>query len=81
MSPRVFLRGRRDGHVLSCKPRRRNGTGCLLGTLLLLAYLIARWVLSPMPLQDFPTHLARAVVMDDLIFHGGTRFGDPPVSG
>jgi hypothetical protein len=39
------------------------------------AYVVTLVLLSPLPLQDLPTHLSRAVVMDDLIFHGGTRFG------
>jgi len=40
------------------------------------AYMAIFALLSPLPLQDLPTHLARAVVMDDLMFHGGNRFGD-----
>lgn len=40
------------------------------------AYVIVLARFSPLPLQDLPTHIARAVVMDDLIFHGGSHFGD-----
>jgi hypothetical protein len=47
------------------------------GAFFLLAVYCAMLVLlSPIPVQDFPDHLARAVAMSDLIFHGGARFGD-----
>lgn len=49
--------------------------GWTLAAIAVLAYVIAVVRLSPLPLQDLPTHLARAVVMDDLLFHGGTHFG------
>lgn len=57
----------------------RRVEGCEWRNWLLLAaltgaYLAALAYFSPMPLQDLPTHLARAVVMDDLIFHGGAHF-------
>jgi hypothetical protein len=46
------------------------------GSLILLAaYCVVFVLLSPLPLQDFPDHLARAVAMSDLLFHGGERFG------
>ncbi len=45
------------------------------GLLLLAAYCVLFVLLSPLPVQDFPDHLARAVALDDLLFHGGTRFG------
>ena len=45
------------------------------GLVLILAYCILFVLLSPLPVQDFPDHLARAVAMDDLLFHGGMRFG------
>ncbi|MDB6091656.1 MAG: hypothetical protein JWN85_4440 [Gammaproteobacteria bacterium] len=48
----------------------------LLGMTLLAAYCAVFVVLSPLPIQDLPGHLARAVAMSDLLFHGGTRFGD-----
>ena len=46
------------------------------GFLLLAAYCALLVLLSPIPAQDFPDHLARAVAMSDLMFHGGARFGD-----
>jgi hypothetical protein len=46
------------------------------GFLLLAAYCALLVLLSPVPVQDFPDHLARAVAMSDLMFHGGARFGD-----
>ncbi len=30
---------------------------------------------APAALQDFPNHLARATLIDDLVFHGGREFG------
>jgi len=45
------------------------------GLLLLSAYCVVLVLMSPIPAQDFPDHLARAVAMSDLIFHGGERFG------
>jgi hypothetical protein len=45
------------------------------GLALIAAYCILFVLLSPLPIQDFPDHLARAVAMDDLLFHGGARFG------
>lgn len=45
------------------------------GLLLAAAYCALFVWLSPLPLQDFPDHLARAVAMSDLIFHHGERFG------
>ena len=47
----------------------------MIGGILLLAYAVMLVLLSPVPVQDFPDHLARAVAMSDLIFHGGARFG------
>jgi hypothetical protein len=47
-----------------------------IGALLLVVYCAMLVLLSPIPVQDFPDHLARAVAMSDLIFHGGARFGD-----
>jgi hypothetical protein len=45
------------------------------GLVLIAAYCVLFVLLSPLPVQDFPDHLARAVAMDDLLFHGGARFG------
>ena len=46
------------------------------GVALLAAYCLMFVLLSPLPVQDFPDHLARAVAMNDLLFHAGARFGD-----
>src|SRR5580692_9835635 len=45
------------------------------GLVLLAAYCVMFVLLSPLPVQDFPGHLARAVALEDLLFHGGARFG------
>lgn len=45
------------------------------GLTLLVAYCLVFVLLSPLPVQDFPGHLARAVAMNDLLFHDGARFG------
>lgn len=45
------------------------------GLVALAAYCVLFILLSPVPVQDFPDHLARAVAMNDLLFHGGARFG------
>ena len=45
---------------------------------LLLAVLLYVGVIawfSPLVIQDYPNHLARAVIMDDLIYHHGAEFG------
>jgi len=52
-----------------------HGLAKTCGIVLLAAYCIMFVLLSPLPLQDFPDHLARAVAMNDLFFHGGARFG------
>ena len=43
--------------------------------LLTLAYVLFFADLKSLPLQDFPNHLARAHILDDLLFNGGARFG------
>ena len=45
------------------------------GLVAVAAYCVLFILLSPLPVQDFPDHLARAVAMNDLFFHGGARFG------
>jgi hypothetical protein len=45
------------------------------GIVALVIYCAAFVWLSPLPVQDLPNHLARAVAMSDLLFHGGERFG------
>ena len=44
--------------------------------LLLAAYIGVLVHYSPLSLQDFPNHLARASVLADLLFHHGERFGE-----
>jgi hypothetical protein len=43
--------------------------------LLAVAYVGFFVQLTSLPFQDFPNHLARAVVMADLLFHHGAQFG------
>ena len=43
--------------------------------LLCAAYVIYFAQLTSLPLQDFPNHLARARIIDDLLFNGGAHFG------
>ena len=45
------------------------------GLVAMAAYCVLFILLSPLPVQDLPGHLARAVAMNDLLFHGGARFG------
>jgi len=47
-------------------------------SVLLLAVLMYVGVIawfSPLVIQDYPNHLARALILDDLIFHRGAQFG------
>jgi hypothetical protein len=44
------------------------------GIALLATYCVLFILLSPLPVQDLPDHLARADAMSDLLFHGGARF-------
>jgi hypothetical protein len=50
--------------------------GWTAAVILAAAYVVTLGVLSPLPLQDYPAHLASAVIMADLIFHDGIRFGE-----
>jgi hypothetical protein len=45
------------------------------GIVLTAAYCVLFVLLSPLPVRDLPDHLARAMAMGDLLFHGGERFG------
>jgi hypothetical protein len=54
---------------------RTNRMAAAAGLALLAAYCVMLVLLSPLPVQDFPDHLARAVAMNDLLFHHGARFG------
>ena len=48
----------------------------LVGSALLtLGYVLFFVGLTSLPLQDLPNHLARAHILDDLLFNGGARFG------
>jgi hypothetical protein len=49
--------------------------GWTAGLVAVAAYCVLFIWLSPLPVQDLPDHLARAVAMNDLLFHGGERFG------
>jgi len=42
---------------------------------IMAAYGIVLLQFAPPALQDYPNHVARALVMSDLLFHGGIRFG------
>ena len=45
------------------------------GGLLAVAYAVFLAQLKGLPFQDFPNDLARAHILDDLLFNGGARFG------
>jgi hypothetical protein len=49
--------------------------GWSLAAAFLLVHVVALVWLSPLPLQDFPNHLARVLVLSDLIFQHGAHFG------
>lgn len=51
------------------------GVACAAGALLAAAYAGSFWALDALPFQDVPNHLARAVILADLLFHGAHRFG------
>jgi hypothetical protein len=51
-------------------------TASRIFALAVLAYLAVIAWFSPLPLQDFPNHLARALVLADLLFRHGAQFGD-----
>jgi hypothetical protein len=52
-----------------------TGTARGLFALVVLAYIVVFLWFSPLPLQDYPNHLARAFVMSDLLFRHGAEFG------
>ena len=58
------------------RPNRAGALGWTLVVVLAAAYTAIFAWLSAFSLQDYPNHLARAVAMSDLLFHGGERFGD-----
>ena len=49
--------------------------GWSLVALMMAAYAVTFGWFAGSSLQDYPNHLARGVVMSDLMFHGGARFG------
>jgi hypothetical protein len=57
-------------------PKRAAKVGWTVSALLLAAYVVVFAGYSAFSLQDYPNHLARAVAMSDLMFHGGARFGE-----
>jgi hypothetical protein len=55
--------------------RRTFPWGWVLAALLMAAYAVIFGRFGGFSLQDYPNHLARGVVMSDLMFQGGARFG------
>jgi hypothetical protein len=49
--------------------------GWTIALAICVAYVLFFARLTSFPLQDYPNHVARAVVMADLLFHDGLRFG------
>ncbi len=50
-------------------------TAFTLAALVAVAYVAVLFWYAPLPLQDYPNHLARWEVMADLLFDGGKQFG------
>jgi hypothetical protein len=46
-----------------------------IAAVIVAAYGLVFLQFAPPALQDYPNHVARALVMSDLLFHGGVRFG------
>jgi hypothetical protein len=53
--------------------RERTARGIL--ALAVLSYIAVLVWFSPLDVQDYPNHLARALIMEDLIFQHGAEFG------
>lgn len=49
--------------------------GWVLVLTLSAAYLVFFVQLTSLPLEDYPNHVARGLVLSDLLFHHGARFG------
>jgi hypothetical protein len=49
--------------------------GWVLVLALSAAYLVFFVQLTSLPLEDYPNHVARGLVLSDLLFHHGARFG------
>lgn len=47
-----------------------------LAAVFVIGYVIVLGWYSPLPLQDYPNHLARVLVLSDLLFHHGAHFGE-----
>jgi hypothetical protein len=58
------------------RPSRSGAVGWTVVVFLTVAYAAIFAWLAGFSLQDYPNHLARAVVMSDFLFHGSERFGD-----
>lgn len=61
---------------LNCMSFSTERAAWMAGLMLAIAYVGTLCVFMPLPLQDYPAHLANAVALSDLIFHGGKQFGD-----
>ena len=73
-SPPRFYESRKPAQTRSL-PVLTARLGWTLAALLIVCYAAVFVRLSPLALQDYPNHVARAVVMSDLIFHHGVHFG------
>jgi len=71
----VTARGRTRGLQLHLSAPAAARIAWSAGLVLVAAYCVLFVLLSPLPVQDFPDHLARAVAMNDLIFHHGEQYG------
>jgi hypothetical protein len=49
--------------------------GWTVAAIVCAAYVFCFVRLAPLALQDYPNHLARALVVNDLMLHGGAKFG------
>jgi hypothetical protein len=61
---------------MTVPPTISSRIGWAVGAIFAAAYICVFVWYSPLLLQDYPNHLARAVVIDDLLFHGGSQFGN-----
>jgi hypothetical protein len=57
------------------RARLMQSVGWIGGALLLLGYIGFLALCVSAPFQDMPNHLARGVILDDLLLHHGARFG------
>jgi hypothetical protein len=54
---------------------RKDVNWVVIAAVLCAAYAACFGRLTSLPMQDYPNHVARAVVMADLLFHQGSSFG------